>query len=281
MLITVFIAVASVALGAPFEEALDTRDGAEYTTEVMIHGNAPLSIGDISAFELVREALDELCTGQDCDTTRWSTPKTTTKGHTNSASELKSYNVSISANAIFPVLKGADGKLDGGELARTSLKTAMVEAVRLGEQRKWLEYSVYPDISSGIAGMNMLHSKWDWFGSIHPQYALYRSQTGDGSQAGHIRIDFHVEVLGPKADFCSVLSNIVGSLASGIGLLPMAGPILGFLGSIAARGAGSCAKSKRDGEYGAYVPNFTNNSYTQSLLDGEKWWSETSAALAG
>lgn len=279
MLTAVSLALASFALGAPTEDALNPRAETEYTTDVMIHGQTPLSIGDISAFELVREALDELCTGQDCDTTRWSTPKYTQKGYTDRASELKTYNVSISANAIFPVLKGADGKLDGGELARTSLKAAMVEAVRLGEQRKWLEYSVYPDIGAGIVGMNQLLSKWDWFGSIHPQYSLYRSKVEDATQSGHLLIDFHVQELGPKADFCGVLSNIVGSLASGLGLLPLAGPILGFLGSIAARGAGSCAKSKRDGTLGAYIPNITNNSYTQSILDRETWWSETSASL--
>lgn len=271
MILTVIVALATFTLGAPLDDGIEAREASQFTTNVDIYGEA-ISIGDISAPEMVRTALDELCQRQTCDTTRYSSVHRTNKAYRGPAKELVKVGVTVTANAAFPEIND-----DGGQLARDSLKTAMVEAVRLAEQREWKEYSVYPAAGSGIVGMNQLQSKWDWFGTIPRQFSLVRSRNDFGAQAGELKIEVHVKELGPKADFCNVLSHVVGSLAGAIGLFPGAGPMLGFLGSIAARGAASCARSKRDTDRFAYVPNLTNNSYVQSFKNEEDMWAEISA----
>lgn len=233
MFFTPLLALATLALSAPLESSLDARDNPEFSTNVDVYGNS-FSIGDISAFEFVREALDDLCKGTTCDTTRKSSMRSTERRYKDRASELSKLDLQISARGTFPVIDG-----DGGQLARDSLKTAMVEAVRLAEQRQWLEYSIYPAGGGGVGSIHFLKTEWDWFGSINPQFDIVRSHT-IGAGGGELHVTFHAEAAGPKADFCKAMSKVAGGLGAALGLVPGAGAYLGFLGSITSQGLSNC-----------------------------------------
>lgn len=232
MFFTPILALATVVFGAPLESSLDARDNAEFTTNVDIYGNS-FSIGDVSAPELVRAALDELCRGVTCDTTRNSSTFSTDKRYKDRGSELSKLDVKVHAEGTFPVING-----DGGQLARDSLKAAMVEAVSLAEQRQWLEYSIYPAGGGGIAGMHFLKTEWDWFGSINPQFDIVRSHS-IGAGGGELHVTIYGDAVGPKADFCKAMSKVAAGFGTVLGLWS-GGKYMAFLGSITAQGLSNC-----------------------------------------
>jgi hypothetical protein len=249
-LVLLFAALATPGFGA----TIGARDDGHFQTAVDIYGDS-ISTGTLQQADIVREALDDLCKSGSCDETRLS-KEWKTDAWTGDKDETTFIAVTISAKGTFPTLNN-----DGGQLARDSLKTAIVEAVRLGSQHQWeyLRYWTHPTIQAGYITTTTAEEHHDWFGKVPQQFKLTRSRTDQGTEAGDLAIEFHIRVINPSPNACDIAGQVIGGLSGALGLLPGAGSILGFLGSIIAGGLGNCAK--RDGSGGhAYRENFTNNT---------------------